>query len=207
MPAGIVKKWMAEKGLGWIKPDDGGDDLFVHVTNIEGDHLEKGDAVIYETVWNNRIGEYRCSTCSLVRRRRHGRTEQVGVGGGGDGVGGGTSSLGGGEAVAVADKATQTNNGADKEHALVDALRGALAELKEAKEDFAAYRMAEKTKNQRRAAMSVLVTEAEANSARPDKAAADYEVKKAADEQAAAAEAERSEERAAKRSRCIPFTP
>ena len=82
MPAGIVKKWLAEKGLGWIKPDDGGDDLFVNVTNIEGDHLEKGDAVIYETVWNNRIVEYRCSTCSLVRRRRHGRTEQVGVGGG-----------------------------------------------------------------------------------------------------------------------------
>jgi CspA family cold shock protein len=51
MPQGTVKWFNDEKGYGFISPDDGGDDLFVHHTGISGrgfKSLEEGDKVSYE---------------------------------------------------------------------------------------------------------------------------------------------------------------
>ena len=48
---GTVKWFNEDKGYSFIKPDDGGEDLFVHYSGIVGDgfrSLEEGEKVSYE---------------------------------------------------------------------------------------------------------------------------------------------------------------
>jgi len=51
MPQGTVKWFNAEKGYGFITPDGGGQDLFVHFSAIQSSGyrtLDEGQAVTFE---------------------------------------------------------------------------------------------------------------------------------------------------------------
>lgn len=52
MAQGTVKWFNAEKGFGFIRPDDGSKDVFVHRTNVYGlgrdEGLRDGETVEYE---------------------------------------------------------------------------------------------------------------------------------------------------------------
>ncbi len=51
MAQGTVTWFNGDKGYGFIRPDDGGEDLFVHYSGIVGDgfrSLEEGEKVSYE---------------------------------------------------------------------------------------------------------------------------------------------------------------
>ena len=54
---GTVTWFSEEKGYGFISPDDGGEDLFVHHTGIEGGgfrSLDEGAKVTFETAQGRR---------------------------------------------------------------------------------------------------------------------------------------------------------
>ncbi len=68
MPTGVVKWFNPGKGYGFIQPDDGGNDVFVHKSAVEraGLHsLNEGQKVEYELV-PNRDGKFAAENLAVV---------------------------------------------------------------------------------------------------------------------------------------------
>ena len=60
MATGTVKWFNAEKGYGFIQPDDGGKDVFVHISAVEQAglrNLQEGQKIDFEVVADRRSGK------------------------------------------------------------------------------------------------------------------------------------------------------
>jgi len=60
MSTGTVKWFNSQKGYGFIQPDDGGKDVFVHISAVERagmSTLNEGQKVSYEMVADRRTGK------------------------------------------------------------------------------------------------------------------------------------------------------
>merc|ERR1739848_70553 len=69
---GTVALWK-DSGFGFIRPSDGGKDLFVHSSGLtDGDMLREGDKVEFRAIYDDRKGKYRAEEVTGARRGRGG---------------------------------------------------------------------------------------------------------------------------------------
>jgi cold shock protein len=69
MTNGTVKFYNSQKGFGFIQPDDGGKDVFVHATALEraGLHgLNEGQKVSFDTQEDRRTGKMAVGNIQLA---------------------------------------------------------------------------------------------------------------------------------------------
>jgi CspA family cold shock protein len=66
MPSGKIKMYNEDKGFGFIRPDDGSNDVFFHVSSLrEGDEVTVGKAVTFETGVDPKSGKTRAVSVDL----------------------------------------------------------------------------------------------------------------------------------------------
>lgn len=69
MPTAVVKFFKADKGYGFIKPDDGGQDVFVHAKDAERaglPQLVEGMRLGYDVEVDSRTGKSRAGRLRLL---------------------------------------------------------------------------------------------------------------------------------------------
>ena len=69
MAQGTVKWFNAQKGFGFIAPEDGGNDVFVHISAVERaglNGLQDGQKIGYEMVNDRRTGRASADNLKVV---------------------------------------------------------------------------------------------------------------------------------------------
>ena len=69
MATGTIKWFNTTKGFGFIQPDDGGADVFVHISAVERSGmsgLNEGQKVSYEVVQDRRSGKSAAGNLSAL---------------------------------------------------------------------------------------------------------------------------------------------
>ena len=84
MTQGTVKWFNGQKGFGFIQPDDGGKDVFVHISAVERagmPGLNEGQKISFEVVADRKSGKSSADKSASVKqcRRNFWKVFQVGV--------------------------------------------------------------------------------------------------------------------------------
>ncbi len=67
MATGTVKFFNQDKGFGFITPENGGQDVFVHFSALKsGDSLREGDNVSYEVGQDRKTGKSKAENVSVL---------------------------------------------------------------------------------------------------------------------------------------------
>jgi cold shock protein len=67
MPTGTIKVFNEGKGFGFIKPDDGGVDVFFHVSALRaGDEITQGKVVTFEMGVDQKSGKTKAVSVDLT---------------------------------------------------------------------------------------------------------------------------------------------
>ncbi|MCF6344551.1 MAG: cold-shock protein [Devosiaceae bacterium] len=69
MATGTVKWFNGQKGFGFIQPDEGGADVFVHISAVQSsglNGLDEGQKVNYEIVEDSRTGKSAANNLSVA---------------------------------------------------------------------------------------------------------------------------------------------
>lgn len=67
MPKGKIKMFNEDKGFGFIKPDDGGNDVFFHVSALrDGEEIAKDAVVSFEMGVDQKSGKPKAVSVDLV---------------------------------------------------------------------------------------------------------------------------------------------
>ena len=85
MATGTVKWFNGQKGYGFIQPDDGGKDVFVHISAVERaglSHLNEGQKVSFELRADRKTAKATPIICGFDERscqvqRPHGQIKQL----------------------------------------------------------------------------------------------------------------------------------
>lgn len=70
MPEGTVKWFNGQKGFGFIEPEDGSKDVFVHISAVERagmDGLSEGQKVEFEVEPDRKTGKYSATNLKSAR--------------------------------------------------------------------------------------------------------------------------------------------
>ncbi|MCK1603913.1 cold shock domain-containing protein [Bradyrhizobium sp. 166] len=68
MASGVCVGWFEERGYGWIRPDSGGADIFVHRRSLQGSvlWLDQGHRVEFEIGLDARTGKPHADSVRLI---------------------------------------------------------------------------------------------------------------------------------------------
>lgn len=66
MATGTVKFFAQDKGFGFITPDNGGADVFVHISAVNGGSLSDGQKVSYDVGEDRKTGKSKAENVSVV---------------------------------------------------------------------------------------------------------------------------------------------